>query len=295
MLSASKSKRSPYLYPALGVLLLVLGYFGYQFLSPNEEAKQKIASAPASLAPAATSPEAEPKAAVAEKVEPKPSPAPAAVKKAQEIAKAKEPAPEAKVKPKEPASMIAAKPKEPSPTPVAKPQETEPPVVAKEQVAVAKESASPAVAAPLSLKMNIIGQRKEGDGTYSEILVNEGSVLRSHDNFQIHLEASRPSYVTILIYDSQGKASQIFPDPKVNQSGSVEGGSKLVVPAKISGSGWTRAPGPRRSTSLLRKNRCRTSEDYWRRWNPRTMPGKSAPRRKSKKESPSCSAASAVS
>ena len=80
--------------------------------------------------------------------------------------------------------------------------------------------------------MNIIGQRKESDGSYSEILVSEGSVLRSRDNFQIHLETSRPAYVAILIYDSQGKAGQIFPDPKVNQPGFVESGKKLVVPAR---------------------------------------------------------------
>jgi hypothetical protein len=97
---------------------------------------------------------------------------------------------------------------------------------------VAKPPAPPAIAGPLTLKMNIIGQRKEAEGQYTEILVNEGSVLRSQDNFQVHLETSRPAYVYILMYDSQGKASQIFPDPKINQPGFVEGGNKLVVPAK---------------------------------------------------------------
>ena len=95
-----------------------------------------------------------------------------------------------------------------------------------------QEPAPAAVAAPLRLSMNIIGQRKEADGSYNEILVSEGSALRSGDNFQVHLEASRPAYVYILMYDSQGKAGQIFPDPKVNQSGAVEGGRKLVVPAR---------------------------------------------------------------
>ena len=80
--------------------------------------------------------------------------------------------------------------------------------------------------------MNIIGQRKEADGGYSEIIVSEGSVLRSGDNFQVHLESNRPAYVYILIYDSQSKAGQIFPDPKINQSGSVDGGRKVVVPAR---------------------------------------------------------------
>jgi hypothetical protein len=54
----------------------------------------------------------------------------------------------------------------------------------------------------LRLSMNIIGQRKEPDGSYTQILVSEGSVLRSDDNLQIHFETSRPAYVYILMYDS---------------------------------------------------------------------------------------------
>jgi hypothetical protein len=46
------------------------------------------------------------------------------------------------------------------------------------------------------------------------------------------LESSRAAQVYILMYDSQGKAGQIFPDPKINQSGSVDGGRKVVVPAR---------------------------------------------------------------
>jgi hypothetical protein len=80
--------------------------------------------------------------------------------------------------------------------------------------------------------MNIIGQRKEADGSYTEVLVNEGSVLRSRDNFQVHLETSRPAHIYILLYDSQGQAGQIFPDPKIDHPGFAEGRKKVVVPAK---------------------------------------------------------------
>ncbi|HXV79348.1 MAG TPA: CHAT domain-containing protein, partial [Candidatus Binatia bacterium] len=38
---------------------------------------------------------------------------------------------------------------------------------------------SPKIKAPLSLSMNIIGQRKEADESYTEVIVREGSVLRS--------------------------------------------------------------------------------------------------------------------
>jgi class 3 adenylate cyclase/CHAT domain-containing protein len=228
----SATVRAPYLYPALGALLIVIGYLGYQFLSPDEKPQQKIASVAAPV----TSSVAEEKAKAVQGAETKTVPAPE-VKKGSEITKAKEATPEVKAKEKpaakEPAPVQVAKTSQFTPAQPAKSQEiTPPPAAVKEEVAVVKETAPAVVAMPLRLSMNIIGQRKEADGSYTEILVSEGSVLRSRDNFQIHLEASRPAYVYILLYDSQGKASQIFPDPKANQSGSVEGGRKLVVPSR---------------------------------------------------------------
>ncbi|MBI2986047.1 MAG: CHAT domain-containing protein [Deltaproteobacteria bacterium] len=122
------------------------------------------------------------------------------------------------------------KPKES--TTIAKPQESLPPAETKQEVASKKEPAPPVVAAPLSLSMNIIGQRKEADGRYAEVVIGEGSILRSYDNLQVHLETNRPAYVYILLYDSQGRASQIFPDPKIDQGEFVEGERKIVVPSK---------------------------------------------------------------
>jgi hypothetical protein len=101
-----------------------------------------------------------------------------------------------------------------------------------QEAALKKDLPQPAVAAPLTLSMNIIGQRKEADGSYTEVLVSEGSVLRSYDNFQVHLATNRPAYVYILLYDSEGTASQLFPDPKIDQQGFLEQGRKIVVPAR---------------------------------------------------------------
>ena len=135
---------------------------------------------------------------------------------------------------KDPASpnllkSAAAKPAAVIP-PVAAPQAPARPVEVQE-AALKKDLPQPVVAAPLTLSMNIIGQRKEADGSYTEVLVSEGSVLRSYDNFQVHLETNRPAYVYILLYDSQGTASQLFPDPKIDQRGFLEQGRKVVVPA----------------------------------------------------------------
>jgi CHAT domain-containing protein len=217
-------KRSPYVYPAAAALLLALGYFGYQFFAPSEPAPEKVASAPAP----------ETKTALPEKIETKNAPAPIETKETPKLAKAKDAVAEVKTNEtaavKEIAPVQVAKTSEPASAPAAKPQEIAPAPPAKEEVAPAKEPA--AVAMPLRLSMNMIGQRKETDESYSEIIVSEGSALRSRDNFQIHLESSRPAYVYVLMYDSQGKASQLYPDAKANQSGSIESGRRLVVPGK---------------------------------------------------------------
>jgi uncharacterized protein DUF4384 len=99
-----------------------------------------------------------------------------------------------------------------------------------EQVALLKQPAPSSYSPSFNLEMNIIAQRKERDGNYIEVFVNEGSTLRSRDNFQIHLKSSRPAYIYILIYDSEGKASQLFPDPKIEESGFVQEGQSLAVP-----------------------------------------------------------------
>jgi CHAT domain-containing protein len=101
----------------------------------------------------------------------------------------------------------------------------------KTELALKTPPAAPVAPAPMTLSMNIIGQRKEPDGSYIEVLVNEGSVLRSYDNFQVHLQTNRAGHVYVLIYDSQGRASQLFPDPKIAQQGFVAAGNPVVIPA----------------------------------------------------------------
>ena len=88
------------------------------------------------------------------------------------------------------------------------------------------------MAAPLLLSMNIIGQRKEPDGSYTEVIVREGSVLQSLDNFQVHVETNQRSYIYVLLFDSQGRATQLFPDPKIEHPGFLDGGRKIAVPDK---------------------------------------------------------------
>src|SRR5262249_21388275 len=138
-----------------------------------------------------------------------------------------------KVKDPAPPKLLKSATAKPAPVvpPVAAPQAPAQTVEVQE-AAVKKDLPQPVVAAPLTLSMNIVGQRKEPDGSYTEVVVNEGSVLRSYDNFQVHLETNRPAYVYILLYDSQDRASQLFPDPKIDQQGFLEQGRRVVVPAR---------------------------------------------------------------
>ena len=89
-----------------------------------------------------------------------------------------------------------------------------------------------AIAVPFTMTMNVIAQRKEPDGSYSEVLVREGSVLHSGDHFQVQVETNRPSHVYVLIFDSRGEASELFPDPKIETADVIEAGHKTPVPDK---------------------------------------------------------------
>jgi hypothetical protein len=80
--------------------------------------------------------------------------------------------------------------------------------------------------------MSIIGQRREPDGSYTEVIVREGSVLQSRDHFQIHVETNKRAYIYVLLFDSRGQATQLFPDPKIEQSGYLDGVRKIAVPDK---------------------------------------------------------------
>ncbi len=172
---------------------------------------------PQSSSVAIPSRETEKKTEAPEKVESKSPSALAEAKKAEEIAVPERPA-------------LPGKAEGPSPAAAAEFQESALPADAMEEIVLAKESSSPPIAGPIALTINLIGQRKEADGSYIEVLMHEGSVLHSHDNFQVHLETSRYAYVYILLYDSQGKASQLFPDPKIEQPGFVPGLRQIVIP-----------------------------------------------------------------
>ncbi len=85
---------------------------------------------------------------------------------------------------------------------------------------------------PLEISMGLIAQR-EGDP--AQIVVKEGDTLRSGDRFRVKYETSDVAYVYVLVLDSQGETTQLFPDPKIHASNKASGGQKYQVPT---GSLW---------------------------------------------------------
>lgn len=83
---------------------------------------------------------------------------------------------------------------------------------------------------PSSLNMQIVSQKRDESGRYTRFLVTEGAVLRSGDKFQVQAVTNQSAYIYVLLYDSQGRASRLFPHPKINQSGFVHAGAEVVVP-----------------------------------------------------------------
>ena len=82
----------------------------------------------------------------------------------------------------------------------------------------------------LDLSMNIIGQRKDTDGSVSRVTIEEESVLQSKDKFKVQFETNKDAYVYIIIHDSLNKANLLFPDPGIKLSNNVKANTIHTVP-----------------------------------------------------------------
>lgn len=83
---------------------------------------------------------------------------------------------------------------------------------------------------PLDLSINIIGQRKDTNGSVSKVTIKEGSVLQSKDKFKVQFETSKDAYVYIIIHDSLNKANLLFPDPRIKLNNNVKTNTSYTVP-----------------------------------------------------------------
>lgn len=83
---------------------------------------------------------------------------------------------------------------------------------------------------PLEVRMNLVAQRKAGLDRYEEVGIHEGAVLRSGDNLQLHFSTNADCYVYVLLFDSQGKASRLFPNPKIAMDNQVKANVDYRIP-----------------------------------------------------------------
>lgn len=82
---------------------------------------------------------------------------------------------------------------------------------------------------PLQLEGAVLAQRKTDKG-WDAIMVEEGGTLYSNDNIKIFFRTNEDCYVYVLMFDSSGKASQIFPNKDISMSNRIEGKREYRIP-----------------------------------------------------------------
>ena len=83
----------------------------------------------------------------------------------------------------------------------------------------------------LELSLEILAFKYIG-GTDREVVVRNGDVLQSGDEFKVNFEVSRDCYFYVLYYDSMAKAGVLFPNPKIALDNSVRGGVAYSLPGE---------------------------------------------------------------
>ncbi|MBI5745848.1 MAG: DUF4384 domain-containing protein [Nitrospirae bacterium] len=83
---------------------------------------------------------------------------------------------------------------------------------------------------PLGLQMNLIAQRKKAQGVWEEVIVEDGGILRSGDNLQIHFKANADCFLYVLLLDSQGRVSLLFPDQRIKMANQVRADQDYTIP-----------------------------------------------------------------
>ncbi|MEM6734183.1 MAG: FlgO family outer membrane protein, partial [Myxococcota bacterium] len=84
-------------------------------------------------------------------------------------------------------------------------------------------------APPLALSLSVLGER-EFEGRFERIVVQENTVLRSGDGLKITFETNRDAYAYVLLLDSQGRGSVLFPREAIAVEPVLKGGAPVEIP-----------------------------------------------------------------
>lgn len=111
------------------------------------------------------------------------------------------------------------------------------------------------MAVPLSLSMNIVGQRKEPDGGYIEVIVREEAYFNPVTIFRCTSRLTNPRTSIFCSSIVRARLRNFFPIRKSNILVSSIADGRSWFRTRICGSGWTKTLAPKPSTWWLRKNR----------------------------------------
>ncbi len=92
------------------------------------------------------------------------------------------------------------------------------------------EEQPPASTATLSVEFAVVAERKLADGSWGEILIKDGGELKSFDKFQVLMRPSSDCYLYLLLFDSQGKASVLFPSVETGNDNLVKKDTEVRAP-----------------------------------------------------------------
>jgi hypothetical protein len=92
-----------------------------------------------------------------------------------------------------------------------------------------RSNVATSAAPPIEIKTMLLGEQETARG-YEVFELEESGVLRSGDGFKLSVEANRRAFVTLLILDSAGKASVLFPSDDLPSGQAVAPGQRVEIP-----------------------------------------------------------------
>jgi len=84
----------------------------------------------------------------------------------------------------------------------------------------------------LAVEFAVVAERKLADGSWGEVLVKDNGELKSFDKFQVLLQPSTDCYLYLLFYDSQGKATLLFPSEVMGMNNFVKKDTEVRAPGR---------------------------------------------------------------
>ena len=83
----------------------------------------------------------------------------------------------------------------------------------------------------LAARLSVRGQRRGDKGHVYTVVLGQGDVLYSDEQFQVRYQSDRDAHVYVLLYGATGKVQKLFPNPSVEVTNPAKAGVEYVLPA----------------------------------------------------------------